>query len=70
MRAAKDIKSFWKKFKHLLSNSLVKETILFIKNRRIIKDGKEISPYSNEYFATITDFMSIPNFPTPPDTAY
>ena len=66
MRATKDIKSFWKKIKPLFSNSMVNEHIVLIENDRIIKDDKEISQYFNEYFATITDSLNIPSFPTPP----
>ena len=37
-----------------------------IENDKIIRDGKEICQYFNEYFATITDSLDIPKFPTPP----
>ena len=43
MTATKEIKSFWKKFKPLFSNSMVNENIVLIENDRIIKDDKEIS---------------------------
>ena len=66
MRVTKDIKSFWKKFKPLFSNSMVNEKIVLNENDNIIRDAKEISQYFNEYFATITDSLNIPKFPTPP----
>ena len=66
MRVTKDIKSFWKKFTSLFSNSIVNEKIVLIENDNIIRDDKEISQYFNEYFATITDSLNIPKFPTPP----
>ena len=59
MRATKIIKSFWKKFKPLFSNSMVNEKIVLMENGRIIKDDKEINQYFNEYFATITDSLHI-----------
>ena len=65
MRDTKDIKSFWKNFKPLFSNITVNEKIVLIENDRSIKDDNEISQYFNEYFATITDSLKIPSFPTP-----
>ena len=43
MRAAKDIRSFWKKFKPLFLNTLINEKIALMENGRSIKDDKEIS---------------------------
>ena len=48
----------------LFSNSMVNEKIVLIENDNIIRDGKEISQYFNEYFATIADSLNIPKFPT------
>ena len=66
MRATKDIKSFWKTFKPLFSNSMNHEKTVLIKIDKIVKDDKEIIQYFNEYFATITGSLNIPRFPTPP----
>ena len=61
MNSINDNKSFWKKLKPLFSNSMV-----LIKNDKIIRDDKDISQYFNEYFANITDTLNIPKFPAPP----